>query len=135
MNKRLFPALAVLLVMLLLMSVFANVRLIISSRATGSGNYSAENSYLFASPIVARANSSDKIRITVFVLNSQGLGVANQPVMLSKSPELVIEQLNSLTDSYGRAIFDLSTTTSGEYVIEAVLDNTKLGQALKIKFN
>jgi len=61
--------------------------------------------------------------------------VANQPVMLSKSPELVIEQLNSLTDSYGRAIFDLSTTTSGEYVIEAVLDNTKLGQALKIKFN
>ena len=113
MSKRLYPALAVLLVMLLLMSVFANVRLIISSRATGSGDYSAENSYLFASPIVARANSSDKIRITVFVLNSQGLGVANQPVMLNKSPDLIIQQHNSLTDSYGRAIFDLSTTVRG----------------------
>jgi hypothetical protein len=134
MNKQLFPALAVLLVLLLLLSVFANVRLIISSRAAGEGNYSAENSYLFASPLEAQANGEDKVRFTVFVLNSQGQGVPNQQVMLSKAPELITEQQNSLTDSYGRAVFDLASKVAGEYVVEAVIDGTKLGEALKIKF-
>ena len=127
--------LVVLLVLLLMMSLFANIRLIFSSRAASNSSFSIENSYIFASPLVARANSSDKIRITVFVLNSHGQGVANQPVMLNKSPELVIGQQNSLTDSYGRAIFDLSTTVVGEYVIGASVENTKLAETLKIKFN
>lgn len=135
MNKKLYLPLVVLLVLLLLLSIFANVRLIVSGRASSSSTFSAENSYIFASPLIARANNTDKIRVTVFVLNHQGLGVANQQVLLNKSPELLIEQQNSLTDSYGRAIFDLSTTVGGEYVIEAVVDNTKLSESVKIKFN
>jgi len=135
MNKKLMLPLVVLLVLLLSLSLFANIRLIFSSRATGSSGFSAENSYIFASPLVARANTSDKIRVTVFLLNGQGQGVANQQVTLNKSPELVISQQNSLTDSYGRAIFDLSTSVVGEYVIEAVVDTTKLSESIKIKFN
>lgn len=135
MSRRFALPLVVLLILLLMLSLFANVRLIIFSRASGSKGFSAENSYIFASPLIARANSSDKIRVTIFILNSQGQGVANQRVILNKSPELVIEQQNSLTDSYGRAIFDLSAAVVGEYLIEAVVDNTRLSESVKIKFN
>jgi len=135
MSKKLALPAVILLILLLMLSVFANVRLIISSRASSSGIFSIENSYIFASPLVARAGSSDKIRVTVFVLNNQGLGVPNQQVSLNKSPELLIEQQNSLTDSYGRAIFDLSSTTVGEYVIGASIGSSKLNESIKIIFN
>lgn len=135
MSKKLALPAVILLILLLMLSVFANVRLIISSRASSSGNFSIENSYIFASPLVARAGSSDKIRVTVFVLNNQGMGVPNQQVSLNKSPELLIEQQNSLTDSYGRAIFDLSSTTVGEYVIGASIGSSKLNESIKIIFN
>lgn len=135
MNKKLALPAVILLILLLMLSVFANVRLIISSRASGGSAFSVENSYIFASPLVARAGSSDKIRITVFVLNNQGLGVPNQQVSLNKSPDLLIEQQNSLTDSYGRAIFDLSSATPGEYVIGANISSTKLNESIKIIFN
>jgi len=135
MNKSLLAALAVLLVLLLALSMFANVRFILNSRASSGGNFSAENSYLFASPLVVKANNEDKIRVSVFVLNNKGEGVPNQSVMLSKAPEILTQQQNSLTDNYGRAVFDLSSAQPGEFIVEALVNNTKLGKSLKLTFN
>jgi hypothetical protein len=136
MKAKLIPGVVVMLVLLLTLSLFANVRLIIFSRASSTGlDYSVENSYLFASPLEARANGQEKIRITVFVINREGRGVANQQILLTKSPELVLEQINSLTDTYGRAVFDLSTTRAGVYMIGAALGGKSLGESLKIVFN
>lgn len=135
MKSKLIPAIVVLLVLLLSLSIFANVRLIIFSRASSTGvDFSVENSYLFASPLEARANGQEKIRVTVFVLNREGRGMSNQQILLNKSPELVLEQINSLTDTYGRAVFDLSTTKPGEYMIAATLEGKSLGESLKIIF-
>jgi len=135
MKSKLIPGVVVLLVLLLTMSIFANVRLIIFSRASSTGvDFSVENSYLFASPLEARANGQEKIRITVFVLNREGRGMSNQQIILSKSPELVLEQINSLTDTYGRAVFDLSTSKPGEYMVGATLEGKALGESLKIVF-
>ncbi len=105
-----------------------------SGQASGGSNFSIENSYLFASPLEVRAGNIDKIRVTVFVLNKQGVGVANQQVMLSRSPELIIAQQNSLTDSYGRAIFDLSSAVAGEYVVGAAVGNLKFKESVKVIF-
>jgi len=135
MNRKLIVPLVVLLILLLLLSMFANIRLIFSSQATGSRAFSVENSYVFASPLEAKANSTDKIRITVFLLDSQGRGVPNKQVILIKPADLVLSQQNSLTDAYGRAIFDLTTAVAGEYIIGASIDNTRLSESLKIKFN
>lgn len=134
MNKKLLLPLVLLLILLLLFSVFANIRLIMSGQASGGSNFSIENSYLFASPLEVRAGNIDKIRVTVFVLNKQGVGVANQQVMLSRSPELIIAQQNSLTDSYGRAIFDLSSAVAGEYVVGAAVGNLKFKESVKVIF-
>lgn len=134
MKKSLLVSGVLLLILLLLLSLFANIRLILFSRATSTGSYSAENSYLFASPLVAKANNTDKIRVAVFLLDSQGKGVPNTEIRLNKSPNLVIEQVNSLTDSYGRAIFDLATNVSGQYPIEAIVNNTKIGEGITIRF-
>jgi len=135
MKAKLIPGIVVLLILLLMLSLFANVRLIIFSRASSTGvDFSVENSYLFASPLEARANGQEKIRITVFVLNREGRGMSNQQIILSKSPELVLEQINSLTDTYGRAVFDLSTSKPGEYMVGATLEGKALGESLKIIF-
>jgi len=136
MKAKLIPGVVVLLVLLLSLSLFANVRLIIFSRASSTGlDFSVENSYLFASPLEARANGQEKIRVTVFVINREGRGVANQQIVLTRSPELVLEQINSLTDTYGRAVFDLATTRAGVYMIGATLNGNSLGESLKIVFN
>jgi len=135
MKANFIPALVVLLVLLLAFSLFANIRLIVSSRASSTGmEFSIENSYLFASPLEAAANGREKIRVTVFVVNREGRGVPNSQVLLRKSPELVLEQINSLTDSYGRAVFDLSTTKPGEYLVGATLSGKALGESLKLVF-
>ena len=134
-NKNLYLLLGVLLLLLFLLSLTANLRFIISSRATqGKRSFSVENSYLFASPVEAKADKSEKIRVTIFLLNAEGLGVGNEEVILKKAPELIQDQIQTRTDNYGRAIFDLYTISPGEYMVLATVDGVTVGEGIKIKF-
>lgn len=131
-----FPLFVVLTLLLLLLSLFANVRFLLSGRASGrTTTFSSENSYLAISPLEARANAKERIRLTIFVINDLGVGVPGKEIVLSKSPTLLSEQVQKLTDSYGRAVFDLFTGLSGEYFIEATIDNVKVGSGVKVRFN
>jgi hypothetical protein len=98
-------------------------------------SFSAENSYIFATPLRAQANGVERVRVTVFVLNSQGLGVAGRTVDLAQNPNLLIEAVNATTDTYGKALFDVSTRRSGEYPISVKVDGTLLPQHIQISFN
>lgn len=97
--------------------------------------FSADNSYVFATPLRAKANGLEKVRVTVFVLNAQGLGVLGRAVTLSNSENVFVDPLQPVTDNVGKAFFDLSTRTSGEYTIEVKVDNVLLPQKLQISFN
>lgn len=106
-----------------------------TSSARISGSLSLENSYLFASPISAAADSSSVIRATVILLNDQGLGVSNEKVNLRLSGVgPLVNPIQPVTDTFGRAIFDLSSNVPGSYTISAELSGGSLPQTVSVVF-
>ena len=98
------------------------------------GEVALENSYLFASPLQAQVSNKEKIRVTIFILDSQGKGVYNQPVFLVQDERLEITSVQAVTDELGRAIFDVTTKVPAEYLIEAKVNNQILPQRVKLNF-
>ena len=135
--------LLILLSLLLFLFSLAGLVVVISQRTTFFGraytpglgtNFSPQNSYLFASPLRAAADGQEKIRLTVFLLDSSGRGVSGQTVFLGQNESLTVSAVQPSTDELGRAIFDISAQTPGEYLIEARVGNEILPQRVKISF-
>lgn len=97
-------------------------------------SFSVDNSYLFVTPLRAKANNIEKIRVTVFVLNNQGLGVFGKKVSLGTNENLNIEEIQALTDNYGKAVFDISSIRSGEYYLEVKVEDKILLQKAHLSF-
>lgn len=102
--------------------------------STFQQDYSLENSYVFISPLRATANNQEQIRTTVFLLNNQGLGVQGKTVILSSAPHLVIKIVQATTDTYGKAVFDISSDQKGEYFLKVNVDNKVLPQQVHLSF-
>jgi hypothetical protein len=110
------------------------VRFFKSRASVSQASFSVDNSYLFVSPLRAKANGQEKIRITVFVLNNQGLGVLGKEVFLSRDPSLSVDIIQGQTDSFGKAVFDVTSTKPGEYYLEVFVDGQKLPQKAHLSF-
>lgn len=95
---------------------------------------SVDNSYVFVTPIRARANSLEKIRITVFALNNQGLGVLGKRVSLANTGSLTVDLVQNISDDLGKSIFDISTSQAGEYYLEVQVDGQTLPQKAHLSF-
>ncbi len=95
---------------------------------------SVENSYLFVTPLQAKANGREKIRLTVFILNSQGVGVQGKKVFLGETPYLNVEAINSVTDNLGKAVFDITSFHPGEYYLQVEVGGKKLPQKAHLSF-
>lgn len=93
-----------------------------------------ENSYIFASPIQAKADGKEKIRVTVFLLDSQGLGVSKQPVTLKTPSTVQVEILQNYTDDLGKASFNIYSNTLGKFEISASAPNLNLSQKVSLLF-
>ena len=134
--------LAVVLLFLLaslgVMVVFISERTTLFGKAFGpslkTGIIEVENSYMFASPLVAKADGKEKIRVTVFILDGQGRGVSGKLVSLGEDQRLAIDFVQQVTDSLGRAIFDISATAVADYLLEARVENQVLPQAVRVSF-
>lgn len=96
---------------------------------------SITNSYVFASPVRASA-MGDLIRVTVFVLDGEGNGLYDQKVSLkADSQDLIIKEVQSLTDETGKAIFDLSSDRAGTFTIDTLANGIQLPQSLKVIYD
>lgn len=95
---------------------------------------SFDNSYLFASPLRA-AVSVERVRITAYILDGQGIGVANKKVSLDTDSNVFVTPISPTTDSSGRATFDISSDTPGATNIKASVDGKKLDQEVVVTFN
>jgi hypothetical protein len=140
-RKGIFLAIIVFLILLFSLGatvIFIRQRTGFFGRAftpsTGSGEVVLENSYLFASPLSAQANNKEKIRITIFLLDSQGKGVYGQAVFLGQNESLEINPIQAVTDELGRAIFDIMAKVPAEYLIEARVGNQVLPQRIRVSF-
>ncbi len=141
MIRRIPLVLALILILFLLLSLIFGVlyfreRTTFFGQATVPivGEVSTENSYIFASPLSAQVETKEKIRLTIFVLDSQGRGVNGETVSLGQDARLETTPIQPTTDSLGRAIFDISSASQGEYFIEARVGNKILPQRVKLSF-
>ena len=107
----------------------------LSTEPVNPSTLSLENSYIFASPLRAKTGG-EKIRITVYVLDSRGLGISERKVTINGGTQLTVAGIQSVTDSQGRATFDLASDSSpGTFIIQAFIDGAPLPQKAIISFD
>ncbi len=95
---------------------------------------SSESSLIFAWPLTAKADGSEKIDINVFVRNASNLPLPNKMVTLQSNLGS-LETSSQTTDKSGKANFSLTSTNPGVANITATIDNQiQLKQTVTIKF-
>ena len=125
----LFAALAGTVFLTLQITVFGS-----KATASPSSPIALSNSYLFASPLQAKADNQEKIRITVFVLDGRGLGLPNKTITIIKPALMNLTEVQPTTDDTGKAVFDLTSPQSGQFTLEAKTDFGVLPQKVKVTF-
>lgn len=107
-----------------------------TSKATFTNqNVSAENSYIFASPVTAKADGVESIRVTIFILNQQGLGAAGLGVNLtSNKANLKITPVSPITDETGKSYFEISSVEPVAGILVATVESQELNQKLTVSF-
>lgn len=102
-------------------------------RASQEITPSAEKSLIIAYPLTAKANGKDKILITVFLRNNNGLPVDNKEVIIDASLGK-IQDNNLKTNKQGQATFILTSETPGLSQISAKTSSVVLTKKLSIEF-
>ncbi len=125
----------------IVISAFAVPRLLVYlTRAAKPTNFSLSNSYIFGSPLVGQANGQDKVRITVFLLDQNGRGVAEKQVSLSSAAKegvtgnAQISNIQPITDNFGKAVFEVVSSFAGQFAVSATADGLGLPQAVTVTF-
>ncbi len=93
-----------------------------------------ENSYLFASPLQAKADGLEQIRLTVFLLDGRGLGVTNQVVSLNLPANTTITNQQEISDQSGKAVFDIVSSLPQTINVTAKVGNSSLPQKVRVVF-
>ncbi|MGI6278684.1 MAG: Ig-like domain-containing protein [Patescibacteria group bacterium] len=135
-KRSLLPVLIAAIVLLLVSGAVYLVRsqAILRGGASQAMIYSPENSYIFGSPLTAKANDQEKIKVSVFLLNNQGLGIEGRNVELTADPGVNIEESQSQTDTTGQAVFYLTSPSVGRYQVKAQSEGQPLPQVLTVNF-
>ena len=102
--------------------------------ASTSSTVTLENSYLFASPIQAKADGKEMVRLTIFLLDGRGLGVANQTVTLDLPSSVTVKNQQEISDSSGKTFFDISSTIAQSINVTAKVGTSKLPQKVRVVF-
>lgn len=131
--RKLFLPISFLIILLSLYYVYST-NILVSRADVSKSIFSLDNSYVFSTPLKAKADGLEKIRLTVFVLSNQGLGVPNKTVSFSDFQKLNVEAIQSTTDQYGKAVFDLSSNKAGDYYIQVLIEGQSLPQKNRISF-
>lgn len=136
MNKKYLFIIA-FLSLALIASLYLVARTTIFVKKASTGNQSTvvlENSYVFTSPLQAKADGKEKMRLTIFILDGRGIGVANQNITVQTSSKITILEIQSTTDETGKAVFDLTSESAGQFNVSAVTPSGTVPQQVKVMF-
>jgi hypothetical protein len=122
-----------LITVLVISLIIANSKTFLLGRAANQ-QYSLANSYVFASPLSAKA-VSEKIRVTVFLLDDRGRGVVGKRIIVSSSPAgLNFADVQPTSDNLGQAVFDVTSANPGQYVLTATVEGQAFPQTITVRF-
>ncbi len=135
-RRSLMPVLIIAIILLLASGAVFLVRTqtFLRGEASRAQVYSPANSYIFGSPLTAKANDQEKIKVSIFLLNDQGLGVEGKMIELKADTGVNIEISQPQTDSTGQAIFYLTSSSIGRYQVQAQAEGQSLPQTLTVNF-
>lgn len=95
---------------------------------------SSESSLIFAWPLTAKANGTDKVDINVFVRNAKNLPLNNKKVNLETNLG-TIRAISDTTDKSGKTTFILMSPSTGVAEVKATIDSQiSIKQTVSIKF-
>lgn len=100
---------------------------------TPSSVVEISNSYAFASPLKAGLGG-EFIRVTVYVLDAQGMGIKGKSVEIGQVTDLQIKEVLVTTDDTGMAYFDISSSKAGLYIVQPAVEGKPLNQRINITF-
>lgn len=108
---------------------------IFSFTQAANDNRSADisTSLIFAWPLELKADGEGRSEITVFVRDNNGRGIPEKEVSVTSSVGDV-QANQAITDSQGKAVFYLTSTSIGVAQIEAFVDNRKLQKTVSVQF-
>jgi len=130
-------SLQILFALLFLLAVVSMTLLYFEAGARSkvkASDVSIENTYCFASPLKARAASDERIRVTCFLLDSQGIGVSGKTFKVLASGNILIQYQEAVSNSLGKVSADVSSNEIGEYALSFVLDGRVSKQTLTVAF-
>jgi len=143
MKKNVLVIALLILFLIIIIWIIANLsagRTTFFGKAATSGIFNSTNSYVFGSPLAARAGG-DKIRITVFALDDLGKGVPNKNVTVNcieptvcQSANVVFTPVQAQTDKMGQAMYDLLSPVAGKFELEAQVEGVAIPQTVMVAF-
>jgi hypothetical protein len=110
--------------------------LVTLTKASTVQKVSIKNSLLIGQKMVAKADGQEKCVVNVFVLDSDGKGIAGKSVQLSGlgSAKQNGLELDAATDSLGKATFELTSTTAQQYELTASVGGVSLNGTVTVTF-
>lgn len=108
---------------------------IFSFTQAANNNRSADisNSLIFAWPLEVKADNTERSEVTVFVRDNQGRGIGEKQVTITSSLG-TLQGTPAISDDQGKAIFYITSSSTGVAQIEAFVDNRKLQKTVSVKF-
>ena len=103
--------------------------LVTLTKASTIQKVSINNSLLIGQKMMAKADGQEKCIVNVFVLDSESKGIKGKPVQLSG-----LGELNGITDSLGKATFELTSTTAQQYELTAQIGGVPLSGTVTVTF-
>jgi len=107
--------------------------LVTLTRASSSGEVVVSGSYLLGERILAKADGKDTNKVNVFLLDKNGKPVQGKSVDLA-GMTTGVKQINDLSDATGKVSFNLTSTTEGQYKINANYNGQELPQTIVVTF-
>lgn len=115
--------------------VFFSGSLNVLTRASNVNNQpSNQSSLIFAWPLSVPADGETESEVTVFIRNAEGKGLEGHQVQITSSIGSISPSQVS-TDTEGKAVFKLSSTTPGVAELDATVDNSELLRKISVEFN
>ena len=94
---------------------------------------SEQNSLIFAWPLSLAADGKSTSEVTVFVRNTDGKGLEGKQVTVTTSVGS-FQAGSAVTDTDGKALFNVSSQSPGVAEINAMVDNKKLLRKITVEF-
>lgn len=79
------------------------------TRADAPNSISIDSSYVFITPPSTVADGNSRLRVTIFCLDTRGKGIRGLRGAVEAVPPITVIPIQENTDTYGKAVFDLTS--------------------------